>query len=102
MVKSAHARKYQLLAKMMMFADRSDLPMLEGNLCLVSVLHPKLTKKGKANATVLDLDNHLKVVIDALEGILFADDKQIVEIHASYGKPVINGAVNVRVYAFRE
>ena len=29
-----------------------------------------------------DLDNRLKVLIDALKGSVFEDDKQIVEIHA--------------------
>jgi Holliday junction resolvase RusA-like endonuclease len=29
-----------------------------------------------------DLDNRLKISQDALKGICFADDKQIVEIHA--------------------
>lgn len=29
-----------------------------------------------------DLDNRIKIVLDALNGIIYHDDKQIVEIHA--------------------
>ena len=29
-----------------------------------------------------DLDNRIKILLDSLQGTIFADDKQIVEIHA--------------------
>ena len=29
-----------------------------------------------------DLDNYLKIMLDALQGVLYENDKQIVEIHA--------------------
>jgi crossover junction endodeoxyribonuclease RusA len=29
-----------------------------------------------------DLDNRIKVALDALRGVLYADDKQVIEIHA--------------------
>lgn len=39
----------------------------------ISVFRP--AKRG-------DLDNYLKVLLDALEGVLYENDKQITEIHA--------------------
>ena len=51
---------------------REDL--IPGNVALnVSVYRP--AKRG-------DLDNYLKVMLDALQGVLYTDDKQITEIHA--------------------
>lgn len=60
-------------------------------------LHPKLTSKGQASRVCIDLDNGLKVLIDALQGILIADDKQVRELHAHYGDPVRDGAVSVEL-----
>lgn len=38
-----------------------------------------------------DLDNHVKAVLDALNGICFIDDRQVTEIHAQkfFGDPHI-------------
>lgn len=44
-----------------------------------------------------DLDNRLKVLIDALRGYAYVDDKQIIEIHAyRYDHPK-NGTVVVTI-----
>jgi crossover junction endodeoxyribonuclease RusA len=48
--------------------------IIEGRVAVnVSVFRP--AKRG-------DLDNYLKVMLDALEGVLYHNDKQITEIHA--------------------
>ena len=52
-----------------------DIMMLSGPLKLT--VHFSL--KGKRS---IDLDNLLKALIDGLEGILFENDKDILEIHA--------------------
>lgn len=49
------------------------------------------------NGIVMDLDNCLKVSIDALKGIVYVDDKQVREIHARYGQPDGKGALIVDV-----
>lgn len=49
------------------------------------------------NGIVMDLDNCLKVSIDALKGIIYVDDKQVREIHARYGQPDGKGALIVEV-----
>ena len=44
-----------------------------------------------------DLDNRLKVLIDALRGIAYEDDSQIVELHAYQKEAPNNGSVEVEV-----
>lgn len=69
-----------------------------GRMCALEVvLHPKLTKKREASLVCLDLDNCLKVTLDALKGVAYIDDKQVRRIAASYGEPVEGGALTVEV-----
>lgn len=46
-----------------------------------------------------DLDNFLKVLLDALKGIAFVDDSQVVELHARREDDASNPRVEVRVEA---
>lgn len=64
---------------------------------IVVMLQPKLTAKGVASKTVMDLDNCLKVAIDALQGIAYDNDAQIKRIVAEYGEPVPNGGLTIKV-----
>lgn len=43
----------------------------------------------------LDLDNALKVAIDALQGIIYDNDNQVVSLRINRGIPVPNGALAV-------
>lgn len=52
------------------------------------------------NGVVMDLDNCLKVTIDALKGIVYADDKQVRRILAEYADPDGRGAVIVEIAEF--
>lgn len=52
------------------------------------------------NRTVMDLDNCLKVTIDALKGVVYADDKQVRRILAQYAEPDGKGAVIVEIAEF--
>lgn len=71
-VKSKKAREYQrkvaLLAK-----SRARQPIIGPVGVHVDVYRP--AKRG-------DLDNTLKVLLDALKGIAYADDSQVVSLHA--------------------
>lgn len=44
-----------------------------------------------------DLDNRLKIILDALQGTIYRDDKQIVEIHAIRHEDKLNPRVEVEV-----
>ena len=72
MVKSAQARQYQESAGWI--AKEQGLQPLAGSVAVdVRVFRP--TRRG-------DLDNCLKVVLDAMKGIGYEDDSQIVKILA--------------------
>lgn len=46
-----------------------------------------------------DLDKRIGVVLDALQGVLYTNDKQIVEIHASRSDNKANASLRVTVEA---
>ena len=67
-----------------------------GNVSIDITLYPKRNKDGSANAKVMDLDNCLKVVLDALQGVAYHNDKQVVALTAKYAnEPKENGGVKV-------
>jgi crossover junction endodeoxyribonuclease RusA len=44
-----------------------------------------------------DLDNRIKVALDALKGVAFEDDKQVVEIHARRFDDKNNGRIEITI-----
>lgn len=60
-------------------------------------LHPKSTKSGAASSIRLDLDNCIKVALDALNGVAYRDDCQIVRLCAEIGPPLDGGGLSVTV-----
>lgn len=44
-----------------------------------------------------DLDNRIKVLLDALQGVVYGDDSQVVELHAYLADDKSNPRVEVRV-----
>jgi len=72
MVKSAAARQYQVAAGSA--ARAAGTEALQGPVGLeLRFYRPQ--RRG-------DLDNRIKVLLDSLQGILYADDGQVTEIHA--------------------
>lgn len=69
-------------------------------IALTLTLRPKVNKDGSANQTVLDLGNCLKVAEDALQGIVYMNDKQVRSIRLDYGEQVEGGALIVDVVEF--
>jgi crossover junction endodeoxyribonuclease RusA len=70
---------------------------LQGDVAVDVTLHPKLTKNGKASKARLDLDNVLKGALDCLNGVAFADDRQVVRIAACVGYPMPDGGLSILV-----
>lgn len=50
----------------------------------------------------MDLDNALKVTIDAMNGVAYEDDKKIRRIVAERGAPVQGGALTVEILRYEE
>jgi crossover junction endodeoxyribonuclease RusA len=71
-VKTAAARAYQQGVKMRALAQ--GCRPVTGPVA-VTVQWFRAARRG-------DLDNHLKVVLDALQGAVYRNDNQIVELHA--------------------
>ncbi len=70
----------------------------EGSVAVRLRLIPKANKDGSANKTVIDLDNALKVALDALQGIAYHNDRQVRRIGAEYAdEPVAGGGLAVEI-----
>lgn len=68
---------------------------------LVVRLRPReKNRDGSRASDVLDLDNCLKVAIDALRGIVYEDDAQVKRILAEYGDPLPRGGLEVEIARF--
>lgn len=70
---------------------------LTGHVHVEMAYHPRRPKKYTPGQPVrsLDLDNTLKVLIDALNGIAWLDDKQITHLSIGRAEPVPDGAMVV-------
>ena len=95
-VVSAEAKTYRAEVAMKARAKGIMTP-LEGPVSVHVALCPEMTAKGLASKTRLDLDNCLKVALDALQGVAFVNDKQIVELSAKLGPAQIGGALMVEI-----
>ena len=96
------------IAKQAGFKSPTDKPIEIGKIILV----PPATRMRKAagsdelvevkNGTVLNLDNALKVTIDALNEIVYVDDEQIKRIRGpiEYGEPQGKGALIIEIEEF--
>jgi len=94
-VHSAEARSYRNVVQI---KARGVTP-LEGPVSVHVALCPEMTAKGLASKTRLDLDNCLKVALDALQGVAFSNDKQVVKLLAELGPAQVGGALMVEVKA---
>lgn len=73
-VPSKEADKFKAMAAMLAKSEMGGRPLILGPVAVsLAVYFP--TKAG-------DLDNRIKVTLDALQGIVFKNDAQVEEIHA--------------------
>lgn len=88
MVKSDEARKYQTGAGWCAKAAGAEL--IDGDVGIeLRLFRPQ--RRG-------DLDNRIKVLLDALQGIAYDDDGQIVELHAFLDDDKHNPRVEVTIW----
>ncbi|MEN6540870.1 MAG: RusA family crossover junction endodeoxyribonuclease [Mizugakiibacter sp.] len=95
---SPEATKYKARVGML-WLQSGAAHRIEGKVDVTINLHPRRNKDGSASETRLDLDNAIKVTLDALNGLAWGDDKQVFRINAEIGLPVDGGALAVRVGA---
>jgi crossover junction endodeoxyribonuclease RusA len=98
--RTAEADRY--CAEVQQIAAASVAGKHNGRVSLLAKLHPKATKTGVASKTRMDLDNCIKVACDALQGVLYDNDRQIERISIEIGGQVIGGALSVEVLAIDE
>lgn len=60
-------------------------------------LHPRLNKNGSASAIRLDIDAPAKALLDAFNGVLWNDDKQVLRLVGEVSHPVEGGGLSVAV-----
>jgi len=98
--RTAEADRY--CSAVQQIASASAAVTHKGRVALLAKLHPKATKTGVASKTRMDLDNCVKVACDALQGVLYDNDRQIERISIEIGGQVIGGALSVEVLAISE
>ena len=95
MVLSAEASAFKLTTAKL--ARAAGVPLVDGPVIVVITLHPRANKDGSASKTCLDLDNPIKPVLDALQGVAYTNDKQVRRLSVAYGNPMTGGGLTVAV-----
>lgn len=96
MVISAEARAYKALAAKL--ALLAGIRPASGPIALTLVYHPRKPKKASSRPVRrMDTSNVVKVAEDALNGVAFHDDSQVVELHVVVGAPIPDGGLKVFV-----
>ena len=92
----ARNREYRLrVAQAAQNAMQGSKP-LEGALSMDVRIYRKYKRTARLYG---DVDNHLKALLDGMNGIVFADDGQVVEIAALKCVDKINPRVEVEIHA---
>jgi crossover junction endodeoxyribonuclease RusA len=94
MVVSEEAKIYKRLVWLAARQERLPVATENDEIALTVVVHPRVRKNGSTRLSG-DLDNRLKVVIDALQGVAYGDDRQVVGISIKRGDPVEGGSLAV-------
>lgn len=100
-VRSSDAGLYRVAVRNLARSEGLKESLL-GPIRVCATLHPRLTKKGEASKTRLDLDNCVKVLLDALQGIAYDNDRQVEDLRILLGGPVEGGGISVVVESISE
>ena len=94
-VLTQEARRYKNEVKYV--CSQKKVKMITGPISIIVEVRPKMTISGRASKVLIDLDNSLKLVCDALQGIIIDNDRDIKRIYAYYGEPVQSGGLIITI-----
>lgn len=97
-VQSARAKEYKRAVQLRALGNRRDPESIRNGVFSGEVVVTMTVYRGRR---IGDLDNFQKVLLDALRGVAFVDDSQVVEIHARREDDPANPRVEVSVEALR-
>ena len=93
--RTAEADRYRDVVRKIAFDGADSFECMSGPVSLYARLHPRLTANGRASKSCLDLDNCIKVVCDALQGVCYKNDRQLRCICISMDEPKTGGGLTV-------
>ncbi len=92
---SGEAKDYK--RAVVLIAKYAGLEPLFGVVAVDITFHPKTTKAGATSKQRLDLDNVIKVTLDALQGVAYHNDSQVNYLTAEVGPAIAGGGLSVEV-----
>lgn len=92
-IRSAEAMKFIRDVKLIAMAEKAQ--KIDGPVELNIIFHPRLTRRGQASLIRQDLSNTIKVTEDALQGVAYSNDNQIVSLNACISNPIPCGGLTV-------
>lgn len=93
---SAEAKAYKRQVRAIAIACGVLNPMT-GPVEVEALFHARITKDGNESGVVLDLDNVTKVLLDAMNNLVYVDDKQIRRYLVEFAQPIDGGGLTVTV-----
>lgn len=67
------------------------------DVCVTIVILPKMNKDGTQSKNLIDIDNGIKVTLDALNWLAYDDDRQVKRLYVSYGDMRLGGGLLVKI-----
>lgn len=94
---SAEGRKWKQQAKVLASRQAPPGAPFVGAVMVEIVLHPPVRKDGLASSVRVDLDNAAKCTLDVLEGVAYANDRQIEVLTIRLGDARPGGGMTIGV-----
>ena len=92
---SAEGRAYK--DQVAWIAKTHKVKLIDGGVAVTMLFHPKQNKDGSASKVRQDIGEISKGIFDALNGIAYHDDKQIVATSTVIAEPVPDGGVSILI-----
>lgn len=94
---SSEGRKWKEQAKVLASSQAPPGAPFTGAVMVEIVVHPPTRADGSASRVRVDLDNAAKCTLDALEGVAYANDRQIEVLTIRLGEARPGGGMTIGV-----